>query len=332
VQSVSIDDTAGEFAPVHAVSHALDAHVTPSGLVSYWIGDPCWEGSYDAHHFVLQVWDSRLRRVRRTVSLADSETKCDDVGQESPDGRAVHVVLDGEDETGMWRVCSLFEIESGRRIDLDHPRPGFGCQSIAFSPDGALVALVDADGVTLVNRATGKRRLRRLSGLSSGIFTRDGRTLLAGGNRRVYSLDVPSLNVSAMSRVLVPVAPPPSIDVPQSDDVDMLSLIGGVGMMIRTRTDHLLRVLRLPKLDQVWQSFDSCDEQAGDSVKQGNTVVSFEDLALAVRRRVLGEGERFPPLAPEALVGEPLAKTTCQVGQWLFPAEACNVQGGHLLR
>jgi len=100
----------------------------------------------------------------------------------SPDGRFL-ISASGNPSTQELGACILWDLALGRELAEFQPPKDVGCiTDIAYSPDGALVALAAVErGVWLCDAATG-REVRRFQGkrFHRVAFDRTGRRLAAG--------------------------------------------------------------------------------------------------------------------------------------------------------
>jgi WD40 repeat protein len=146
-------------------THVIGLAFAPDGqsLTSVGLLDP-----------VVRVWDLATERPRHVVTERSSIS-----GGLSPDGRLLAAANADLTVIGLW------DLRSGRLVRRIAGLPS-PIRSVAFSPDGGLLAMGAADHfVSLWSVATGLE-LRRLDARTNMIrhvtFSPDGRTLAAAGN------------------------------------------------------------------------------------------------------------------------------------------------------
>ena len=146
-------------------------------------GRTLYSGALDGS---VQAWDMRTRKVfwTRRISQWHGSPRVWDVAL-SPDG-AFLAATSGAGTIHIWEVAKAEahpeeERDKGQVLDCGVPRPAF---SLAYSPDGRLLATAVDDGVYLFDVATGKK-VRSMKGhvdvVSNVAFVAGGRVLVSGG-------------------------------------------------------------------------------------------------------------------------------------------------------
>jgi hypothetical protein len=172
----------------HRAPTALDGHEGPvTGLAFSPDGKTLATGSEDGGVRLWNVADALKGRLRpRTLPAAQGSSRV--AGGRvawSGDGKLIAFAASDE-EVALWDAAGGKEVR--RLKDME------GCQALAFSPDGKLLAVADAHKGAL-NRPAGRvilwetasgRRLRTLGGHGDVIralaFSRDGKRLAVSGN------------------------------------------------------------------------------------------------------------------------------------------------------
>jgi len=183
---VTILDAAGNavaFLPERDGYSTLAARFTPdgTGLVAMEVRE-AEAGITEAAR--LSVWDWRSETVIRTIDTPVNPGNRD--LEIDPTGRRAAT---GDGRPAIW------DLESGAHIDLEGLTD---VHSVAFSPDGTQVAVVDQTSVALFDSATGQLHLElRGDGttLARLAFSPDGKKVAANGlgGARVWAVDVDDL-------------------------------------------------------------------------------------------------------------------------------------------
>ena len=122
-------------------------------------------GSYDE---TIRLWDTATGQLRQTLNLTGHSGKVNNI-MFSPDGRTL--ASGSDDET-----IRLWDTATGQL------RQTFAGHSIAFSPDGQMLAISDVYGSALLDAITGAVKTRFPGGSHAFAFSPDGRTLASGSN------------------------------------------------------------------------------------------------------------------------------------------------------
>ncbi|HZU37272.1 MAG TPA: hypothetical protein VFA18_15220, partial [Gemmataceae bacterium] len=138
---------------------------------------------YEARGWTLGLWD--LRTGRQTILWQRAFTHALTF---SPDGRTL-----AAGDMNLKGIVKLFDTRTGK---VTHTFPA-QAHSMAFTPDGKRLAIGDSRGTVIVwNVATGEQRatLHRSDGGSTDamVFSKDGKTLVAGGQKGPCVWDLPS--------------------------------------------------------------------------------------------------------------------------------------------
>jgi hypothetical protein len=336
-----VDDTVAGGARVLAERHGGYAIDLGAGRLAYETGEMCENGPPGGS--ALHVWDAHTRRETHGFAFAKGEEGGGGELQVTPDGRALVVRIQTEEAS----TCAFFDLTGGRRVDLLGPSP---CLRLTLAEDGHFAADLHLPrAVGLLDRVTSRTDTVDIASLSSEdtsnvaavAFTKSGRALLVASDQRVYLLDVPTLRLRGVSGPLMP--PTPVAEIQEHDEhlvprTGELWAMGDRGALVSMEDG--VRVLRLPGLEPVWRSAGQVayDPKADPLVIQDETDhVSFDVHTLAMTRRPTTDYERLHPPEPAEnhrlehpleLALPPLGQTSCMVGPWLFPKEACVVEGG----
>lgn len=145
----------------------------------------------------MNIWEVKTGKLRATIALSEPYARHVVFG---PDGKTLAIALtDGLAEANEHKVLKLIDVDTGKETASLKAHEGETITSLAFSPDGRLLATGGFDRrIRLWDTASGKL-LNKLEGhkvlIYSVAFSRDGQFIVSGGAEALGNPPLPCAEV-----------------------------------------------------------------------------------------------------------------------------------------